>query len=56
MSAKFFSLIIFYPMMNHLFEGSGLFQDDSAPTHSVQGLTERFGEDENGVNHMLWLS
>ncbi len=46
-----------YPMMKHFYpDGSGLFQDDSAPIHRARGLTEWFDEYENDVNHMLWPS
>uniref|UniRef100_A0A0E9VGM2 Tc1-like transposase DDE domain-containing protein n=1 Tax=Anguilla anguilla TaxID=7936 RepID=A0A0E9VGM2_ANGAN len=33
---------------------SGLIQDDNAPIHREQGVTERFDEYVNDVNHMLW--
>ncbi len=46
-----------YPVMKHFCpDGSGLFQDDSAPIHRARGLTECFDEDEDDVNQMLWPS
>lgn len=34
-------------------DGSGLFQDDSAPIHRARGPTEWFNEDENDVSDAL---
>lgn len=46
-----------YPMMRHFYpDGSGLFQDDNAPLHRSQEVTQWFNENENDVNHMLWPS
>ncbi len=42
-------------MMKHFYsDGSGLFQDDSAPIHRALGVTEWFDGYENDVTHMLW--
>ena len=44
-------------MMKHFYpDGSGLLQDDNAPIHKAQRVTEWFDEYENYVNHMLWPS
>lgn len=45
-------------MMKHCYpEGSGLFQDDSAPNHTALGLTEWFDKDETyGKSHAYDLN
>ncbi len=41
-------------MMKHFYpDGSGLFQDDNAPIHRAQGVSEWSEEYENDVNHIL---
>lgn len=43
--------------MKHFYpDGTGLFQDDPAPIHRAEELTECFYEDENYVSPMLWPS
>ena len=43
-----------YPMMKHVYpDGSGLVQDDNAPTQRARGVTEWFDGYENKVNHIL---
>lgn len=45
-----------HPVMKHFYpDGSGLVQEDTAPTYRARGLIELFDKSDHGV-HLLWPS